>query len=618
MDELDQDLAALAPKVDAAAARRSFDTIRAGRRRRRHIATGAIGALAVVGLVGGFATIVGDDDPQQVDVGTEQERDDFTYEVLDEIEPPEGLPRLSLIVDPDQLAALSTSQAASDVDFDQDVVIVATLSVDTCAPVLNIMGMDDAIGFVVVQNPAASCAPMDPVARTFLIAADRAVSATVVRQSEDETLGLPEASLTLPSDIEFEVLAMEEATEPIGSVRVATDDAGFDDLWSEVGLTAAEPEVDLDLSIVVSMTIPDDACPPVLAGFDRGHEGRHTVLTPVFVEPLGGCREPLIPKTFVVAVERTAVDSREQGGCCLTVRLPAAEPFHGEVEVTVEVSIDEEDDLGPNGSATPTADGGDITFEVLALAEVTDPTVLRAATTEEAFRDLWSSAVPSGDMPIVDLAEHVVVSITLPEDECSPRLERFDRDGDTITPVFVDQASQCTTRLIPKTHIVALDRASLGSRFVLRLAADDSWDLPEQLLEVPTDAGELADDVVVVANVEASPLASGLQVVDDQSSLDQLGQELGVPVSGIDIDQVVVLTSTAVRCPSSGEGIRVHDDLVVVLTGTPLGFCDIGFTPASTLVLSVPRSELPSSFTLVDVELLRSPDERRIEVDLTG
>lgn len=143
--------------------------------------------------------------------------------------------------------------------------------------------------------------------------------------------------------VEFEVLAMEQATEPMGTLRAAVDPAELGALWTGIKIPGDLPPVDLTRWVVVSMTIPDDACPPTLTGFD----GDGSVLTPVFVEPEGGCIEPLIPKTFVVAIARSSVEPR------FTLRLPGwdsvSDPY-GEQRLDVEVP--------PLGDPTAGADPG--------------------------------------------------------------------------------------------------------------------------------------------------------------------------------------------------------------------------------------------------------------------
>ncbi|MEO6629086.1 MAG: hypothetical protein ABIP03_11015 [Aquihabitans sp.] len=99
----------------------------------------------------------------------------------------------------------------------------------------------------------------------------------------------------------FEVLAMASSgSDPVGTLRAATDQNALVSLWDDAGTNIATPAVDLTKQVVVSITIPDDACPPKLDGFDR----RGTTLKPRFVDGAeAACDKPLIPRTFVAALD---------------------------------------------------------------------------------------------------------------------------------------------------------------------------------------------------------------------------------------------------------------------------------------------------------------------------
>jgi hypothetical protein len=132
----------------------------------------------------------------------------------------------------------------------------------------------------------------------------------------------------------FEVLHLGGAGEAqMGTVQVAATDAQLAALWDDlVGLplppeasgpygpedtdvlAAGPPDVDLDQQVVVAITIPDDACAPELVRFDR--DG--SAVTPVFEEVTDECEQPLIPKRYVVALDRAGIDR---------LRLPADETY---------------------------------------------------------------------------------------------------------------------------------------------------------------------------------------------------------------------------------------------------------------------------------------------------
>lgn len=129
-------------------------------------------------------------------------------------------------------------------------------------------------------------------------------------------------------EVVFEVLAVGEGSAEMGTLRAATNPTAYAELWAASGATGAAPTVDLDRRVVVSVVIPDDACPPELTAFERVDD----VITPVFVEPGGDCEKPLIPKTFVVALGRAALEPR------FTLRLPADQLYgFGEQRLDVEL-----------------------------------------------------------------------------------------------------------------------------------------------------------------------------------------------------------------------------------------------------------------------------------------
>jgi hypothetical protein len=126
----------------------------------------------------------------------------------------------------------------------------------------------------------------------------------------------------------FEVLAATRTREPMGTLRGTVDGVGLSQLWSQAGNDTAPPAIDFGRRIVVSITIPDDACPPTLEGFDRDGD----VFTPHFVETEELCVEPLIPKTYVVAFDRAQLPRS------FTLRLPG-DPTYGFDEARLTLDL---------------------------------------------------------------------------------------------------------------------------------------------------------------------------------------------------------------------------------------------------------------------------------------
>ena len=149
----------------------------------------------------------------------------------------------------------------------------------------------------------------DPVARTILVS--------------DE--------LDLDGPVGHEVLAVLEQTgQEMGSLAAALRDDAFAAQWNSYGTGDDPPDVDFDRSLVVTITIPDDACPPDFTGFERsGSDGAE--LVPRFVETAEACDQPLIPKTYVVTIDRSTVPDR------FDVVLPADEVFRlPEARLTID------------------------------------------------------------------------------------------------------------------------------------------------------------------------------------------------------------------------------------------------------------------------------------------
>lgn len=132
----------------------------------------------------------------------------------------------------------------------------------------------------------------------------------------------------------FEIVAIEETALEFGTILAATDENRAATLWTEVsgsdGMFA--PFVDFDRRYVVAFTLPDDACPDRLVGFAEVPGDRLT-LQPEFEPPPGGCNEPLITRTYVVALDRPGLPMD------ITFRLPRDDTYdYGPTELTVTVA----------------------------------------------------------------------------------------------------------------------------------------------------------------------------------------------------------------------------------------------------------------------------------------
>ena len=465
MDELDRDLASLAPDVDTNAAWSAFGRRRVSARRRRRVLGGIAAAVGATAGVVGIAALI-DQPRDDLQVGVDPDAGGpVEFEVLTVLRGEPIDERLRLVADGSQLSARVPEPL--EVDFDVDIVVAIALPDDGCRQLTGFARQGDSIEPVLAVPDAVSCSARSPLAATFVVAIDRSSlgSAARLTVAGDGDTGLASASLDLPSPLAFEVLELREASEPMGRLAYAVTDDDLRILWESIGFDDPPPAVDFAARIVVSITIPDDACPPALAGFQRVG----SVLTPLFAEPFGGCEEPLIPKTFVVAIDRAAIGPRA------TLRLPGQE-IYGFGEQRLDLLVDD-------GAPPPPPAG--VAFEVLDMREATEPMgTLRSAVNPDGYAWLWESVGFDGQPPAVDFERRIVVSITMPDDACPPELAGFDREDDLLTPVFAEPAVACNRPLIPKSYVVAIDRAAVAPRFTLRLPGQDGYDFGEQRLTV--------------------------------------------------------------------------------------------------------------------------------------
>lgn len=210
-------------------------------------------------------------------------------------------------------------------------------------------------------------------------------------------------------DGDFDVLTAASSTLPFGTI-FATGDA--DELASWVrdsGLESGAPVIDFNRFIAVAITIPDDPCADVLTEFTL-EDGR---LRPVFTPPPGGCRLPLVARTYIVAVDRSAIADP------VTFRLEGDPTYDVE---PVEVMLD-----GVGEAARQRPLWGRLT-------DVTAP-----------WKDTWISAVTTrfdGSSAVVE----VTVATTI---EISAIVEVMTNSGTRGTSTIVLGADTTTSVMVP-------------------------------------------------------------------------------------------------------------------------------------------------------------------------
>jgi hypothetical protein len=464
MDDLDRDLAGLAPSVDTVTARSTFDRRRTRLRRRRQVLAGV--ASVVMLAAGGLGVVALWDEPSdEVAAGPDLEpTGPVEFEVLAVVQatqPWQMADRARLITDEQLLeGVLGDHDPSATVDFATQLVVTITIPDDACPPELaEFTRQIDVIEPVFVE-PAGGCdEPL--IHRTYVVVLERSSlgSATRLHVPAQEVYELPEEYLDLPSALAFDVLAQEDDRRPVGGLVAAVDADQLASLWDAFELAGSPPDVDFDERVVVGFTVANGAC-RWPAGFARAGD----VVTLVWAD--GGCRSmPFTQPTYVVAIERPPLEPR------FTLRLA------GEVEDGTDLLLDVVLDHDQQAAPPPP----DLGFEVLDMREASEPMgSLRSATDAEGFAVLWEGIGFDGEPPSVDFGEEVVVSVTIPDDACPPELTGFARAGDVLTPTFVEPDGGCVDPLIPKTYVVALDRAPLEPGFTLRLPGQDLYRFGEQ------------------------------------------------------------------------------------------------------------------------------------------
>ena len=505
----------LAPTVDEAASKRMFDERRAGLgepERWRFLAAAAaiviigVGSLALIGLVDrdGEPNVAQPDPSGSTAFAA---LDDPAFEVIHRGGGRTSARTLSAAVTSDQLIGLlgDNAGAASSVDFRRQIVVAIPVPRDVCNARLT--GFD-ADGRTLTPNfeassdgcPATTAPLPEPrFTETWFVAIDRAglSPSFTLRLPPEPATGDDEMLLdvqvppadSVPEQPAFEVLDVQDMGDRTGTLRSAVDGTQLEVLWSDAGLDGEVPDVDFRRHVVISATIyGSGSCVDEFDGFDVSDQN---VWTPRFA-PLDAnqvCTDDAVPRTYVVAVDREVATPE------FTLRLldsPLDEP-RGERRLRVEVPP-LSDQLPPPPPSSPTDSPGTDpdpapppdTFEVLAVQPGTDMGVLRSAVDTTELARLWADGGLKGEIPDVDFDRWIVVSIAIPDDACPPTLSEFTlMDSGIWTPLFVETAQECEQPLIPKTYVVAIDRASVSPRFTLRLPGDPVFfEVKEQRLEV--------------------------------------------------------------------------------------------------------------------------------------
>lgn len=345
-DPLVTGLSALAPSVDMEASRDLFERSRSAQSgvRTRWLLPAAVVTLLIAGLVGVWA-IARDDDSSTLPVSPADET--AGYQVLLVAQSRSGFEgesgTIDVATDNDSFAAVLEPVAASGdlaVDFGRSIVAVFTIAGNACPPEI---GGFDVDGTTWTPRFVYDAGPCDDVGLTwaYVVAFDRdglgsSISFTLPADTLDGFTG----GLDEPGPDHWETIAVEETSLPFGTILAATDAVEAGGFWTTIRGTdgAFAPFVDFERRFVVAFTLPDDACPDRLVRLRSAGDAtqERIIWEPRFEPPPGGCEQPLITRTYVVAIDRPLVDVD------ITFRLPGDEVFGyeaSELIVTVERAL---------------------------------------------------------------------------------------------------------------------------------------------------------------------------------------------------------------------------------------------------------------------------------------
>jgi hypothetical protein len=369
MAELEDDLARLAPEVDVPS---GLAALRSGRDRRNHRRMAGASALIAVALVLGGAALwqlrasPGDGDVQ-VGVAVSRPAGEPVETPVGDLTVPcdltligrfvvEGLPGVVLRNDSGaSCTAPRVTAAGRTADDTSGAIPNAAWNDQAQREMPSVLAAGEELPIILLNRPWP-CPSPDPAEETgffemelrvgrqrFALAPNRtepwptcgiAIAVLEVLPADAETVPLVEGdpgvsvddSLPEVAEPGWELVTREETVVEIGTLAAATSPEELVELWETHGLEAPLPEMSFADAVVVAITIADDACPPELIGFDLTDEA---LLTPVFVEPGGGCDLPLVRGTYVVALGRELV------GDAFVLRLPAADLFYDERRLSV-------------------------------------------------------------------------------------------------------------------------------------------------------------------------------------------------------------------------------------------------------------------------------------------
>jgi hypothetical protein len=340
-------LSALAPTVDMTASRSLFDRHRVRpAATRRWLLPAAVITLLIAGVVGVWALarpegtvtapVATVDDPSDGQPDQAVGSDDYQLLAVGRTTRAAGTVEIATTTEQrdDALDAFTDERIEVTTDMSRSIIVVLNVAGNSCPYTLDGFDVVDAVWSPRLVESGRDCNDIGLTwAYVVAIDRDRLGSGVTFRLPPESGGGEATANLDLPAtDVpadgpatgdEFVMLAVEATQLEFGSILVANDGAQFDQMWAETFAGAEQPPVDFDHLVAVAFTLPDDACPDILTNFaiERPVGEGPTIWEPQFEPPPGGCRVPLITRTYVVGIDRSALDY------LVTFRLPGSDVY---------------------------------------------------------------------------------------------------------------------------------------------------------------------------------------------------------------------------------------------------------------------------------------------------
>jgi len=358
------------------------------------------------------------------------------------------------------------------------------------------------------------------------------------------------------------VVTYGETNRPSGSIIIVRNSDALTHararIWRRGGLAAPiDQRPDFEEQVVVSFTVPGDGCYREFVEFSETEPG---VLTPQFDDTVRECIQPAINWTALLAIDRDVI------GAGFTVRLPGNENYDENRRQVLDLATSVSDGTTVIGLGTTNRPLGDVGV---------------AQDAKEYERLIDGPRLPA-DLPQIDHANQVVVSITLPggvggpTGECAETgfLDFVETEPGVLTAQFgelnpSDEVEACPLPGFTWFTLLAIERNAIGDSFILRIPGDDSSS---------SESGRYEENRVEIFSGGVLPTPEDLSLADRVSNATTVVIDGNFSTSERTLGELIIVVGSAI---SNGVTDLDHPDFenqVLVSITVPGGGCPVGFT----------------------------------------